>query len=181
MFNAEKVTHVIVSDYSAKYYPFFGLYAQDNSLYRDRFDFTCYYCFYTGDEALLQEASIKLFSSERLQFLIDNAECIYPEHVAIEKFGKIYTDPMQYAVYDDKINSVVIFSQASQSNENSTFTAKTQQEFSFWMQRAKQMYENREENALKAQPISLTAFKYSRMYRNYSQQFDRYISEQMFA
>lgn len=181
MFNAEKVTHVIVSDYSARYYPFFGLYAQDNSLYRDRFDFTCHYCFYTEDEALLQEASTKLFSPERLQFLIDNADCIYPEHVAIEKFGKIYTDPMQYAVYEDKSSSVVIFAQAGQSNENSTFIAKTQQEFSLWMQRSKQIYEKREEDAINSQQMSLTAFKYSRMYRNYSQQFDRCISEQMFA
>lgn len=171
MINPEKVTQVIVIDYSAKHYPFFELFVSAGPNY----DRSSNQCFYTEDEDLIKEAQNKLTSSERQEFLKQHLDKVYYLSDAIAKFGQIHSDEMERAVYNAADKSITLFTLKSTQYIRKVFSKKDDGQFASWIVESEKILATTAETDLIKHTVSVFAFKYCRVYRNYAKQFDRYI------
>lgn len=171
MINPEKVTQVIVIDYSAKHYPFFELFVSAGPNY----DHSSNQCFYTEDEDLIQIAKSKLISLDCREFLEQHLDKVYYLSDAIAKFGKIHSDEMERAVYNAADKSVTLFTPKSTQYNRKVFSNKDDGQFASWIVESEKILATTAEADLIKHTVSVFAFKYCRIYRNYAKQFDRYI------
>lgn len=173
MIKPEKVTQVIVIDYSAKGYPLFELFVSAGPTH----DYSSNKCFYSEDESLIEAAKEALLSDKsRQDFLTQHMDKVYAVRDVLNKYGQIHWDEMERAVYSAANKSFTIFTTKANRYARKVFSAKNEEAFLGWMTESQKILATTDAAELVVHTVSVSAFKNSRIYRNYPKQFDQYVN-----